>query len=178
MGNVTALVPEARGYPVQYPASSDFKKDLSIGREDIINRLRKQAAACPNQKFALVGYSAGAMVVHKAVAAMPAELIPNILAILVYGSPTMACPEDYGRIPDTLLGRIQESCSKGDNTCDKTGRCHDRHMDYTKQVWISRGAKFIAAAFKSTPMQAEVGKALMLESPDIAIQICNHEMHE
>jgi cutinase len=176
MSKVTTLVPGARGYPVQYPASSNVDKDVVIGREDSINRLRKQTAACPNQKFALVGYSAGATVVRAAIEVMPADLAPNILAILLYGSPTMACPEDYGKIPDMLLGRLQESCSKGDNTCDKTGRCHARHMDYGKQPWIDRGAKFIAAAFKGTPMPAEVGQALTLESADVAIQVCNSGM--
>jgi cutinase len=174
MDNVTALLSGARGYPVQYPASSNLDKDTITGREDIINRLRKQTAACPNQKFALVGYSGGAMVVHAAAEAMPPELTLKILAILLYGSPTMACAEDYGKIPDTLLGRLQESCSKGDNTCDKTGQCHARHMDYVKKPWIDRGANFIVAAFKGTPMPADIGRALMLESADVAIQNCNH----
>jgi hypothetical protein len=173
---VTAMISGARGYPVQYPASTKFDRDGVIGRDDIINRIRKQSAACPNQKFALAGISAGAMIIHIATAAMPAELAPKVLAIVQYGNPAMACPEDFGKIPDLLMARWQENCSKGDNTCDKTGNCHARHMDYMKSLWMERGAKFIVAAFKGTPMAAEFGKALSLEPPEIAIQGCGTGM--
>ncbi|KAF2431657.1 alpha/beta-hydrolase [Tothia fuscella] len=172
MANITAMISGARGYPVQFPASTEFDKDGVIGRDDIINSIRKQSAACPNQKYALAGISNDAIVIHIAAAAMPAELAPKVLAIVQYGNPAMACPEDFGKIPDLLMARWQENCSKGDNTCDKTRNCHDRHMDYMKPLWMERGAKFIVEAFEGTPMGAEFGKALLLEPPEIAIQNC------
>ncbi|KAF2666501.1 alpha/beta-hydrolase [Microthyrium microscopicum] len=176
MAKVSAMISGARGYPVQYAASTEFDKDGIIGRDDVINRIRKQSAACPNQKFALTGISAGSIIVHMAAAAMPANLTAKVVAIVPYGNPAMACPEDYGKIPSMLMARWQENCSKGDNTCDKNGNCHGRHMDYMKPLWMDRGAKFIVAAFKGMPIAAEFGKALMLEPPEIAIQDCGKGM--
>jgi Cutinase len=38
----------------------------TIGATDVITRLQKQSKECPNQKFAIVGYSQGSMVVRSA----------------------------------------------------------------------------------------------------------------
>ena len=138
MGNLTALIPGARGYPVQYPASVNMEKDNTKGSLDIINRLVKQTSACPSQKFALVGYSQGAVVVRLAAAEIPVEIIPKILAVVVYGDPTIVGdPMAMGPVParkmsDELYKRLQENCSKGDFTCDTSPGCHsdlNRHMD-------------------------------------------------
>jgi cutinase len=145
MGNLTALIPGARGYPVQYPGSVHMWEDNQEGKSDVINRLVKQTSAYPNQKFALAGFSQGAVVVRLAAAKMPVEIIPKILAVVVYGDPTIVGdsmavgPVPAGRMSDALYKRLQENCSKGDFTCDTGPGCHSdlaRHMDYEKQPWI------------------------------------------
>jgi cutinase len=165
IGNVTALIPGARGYPVQYPASTNVAEDEIRGRTDIINRLMMQSAACPNQKFALAGYSQGAIVIHAAATRIPRNVLPKVLAVVLFGDPTKTSPKGVEKVPDALYQRLQENCSKGDHTCDTSKGCHSdhaRHMDYVKQPWIDRGAKFIAAAFQGKQMQAEIGETLSL----------------
>jgi cutinase len=131
---------------------------------DVINRLNKQSTACPNQKFALVGYSLGAAVIHAAGAKMPEALIPRILAVVLYGDPMMVSSGGIGKLPVDLEKRLLENCSKGDNTCDRTERCFSNHLDYVQKPWIDRGVKFIEAAFKGTPMPAKTSGTLSLSS--------------
>jgi predicted esterase len=45
-----------------------------IGITDIVNRVTNKAKECPNQKFALVGYSQGGMVVTSGIAKIPLDL--------------------------------------------------------------------------------------------------------
>ncbi|KAF2670610.1 alpha/beta-hydrolase [Microthyrium microscopicum] len=162
MANLTAIMPNTRGYPVQYPASSNAVADTTTGRIDVINRLTKQSAACPNQKFALIGYSLGAAVIHAAGAKLPKELIPKVLAVVLYGDPMMVSSSGIGKLPDELDNRLLENCSKGDSTCDRAGKCFSPHLDYVQKPWVDRGVKFIEAAFKGTPMPAQKSGTLTL----------------
>jgi cutinase len=158
MSNMTASIPGAIGYPVQYPASMNTAADTTIGRTDIVKRLIKQATACPDQRFALVGYSEGAIVIH-------ADIVPKIIAIVLYGDPTITSPVAVEKMPDTLYRLLRENCSEGDHTCDTSKGCpsdHARHLDYTKQAWIDRGVNFIFAEFKSTPVRAGTSGTLSL----------------
>jgi cutinase len=135
MGNITALIPIARGYPVQYPASTEMTKDTITGSADVLKRLIKQSAACPTQRFALTGYSQGAVVMHAAIADMPADVVRKVLAVVLYGDPTITSPHGVKKMPDWLYKRLQENCSTGDFTCDTSKGCHSdmaRHLDYTK----------------------------------------------
>src|SRR5437016_6194100 len=51
------------GYPVNYPAGLSEPGSVQQGNSDLVNHVTSQAAACPNQRFILVGYSQGANVV-------------------------------------------------------------------------------------------------------------------
>jgi len=62
---VRQALPEVRGYAVQYPANMDANS-ARTGAADVISRLQKQHKACPTQKFAVVGYSQGSMVMRSA----------------------------------------------------------------------------------------------------------------
>ncbi|KAF2429791.1 alpha/beta-hydrolase, partial [Tothia fuscella] len=112
MRNLTAIMPNARGYP--YPASSNAAADTTTGRIDVIKRLTSQSAACPSQKFALVGYSLGAAVIHAAGAKMPEALVPKVLAVVLYGDPLLVSAGGVGKLPAALDDRLLENCSKGD----------------------------------------------------------------
>src|SRR5947209_18238773 len=50
-------------YPVNYPADLNEPASVQAGNTDLVNHLNSQAAACPNQRFVLVGYSQAANVV-------------------------------------------------------------------------------------------------------------------
>jgi hypothetical protein len=125
MAQVKRLLPEARGYAVQYIAALSEKSVVS-GKNDIINRITNQAKACPKQKFALAGYSQGARIIRAAMKPMAQtspELFDKIVAIATYGdagsrgenakqsSPSTPAPPT---LPAALQSKLLVNCVRGD----------------------------------------------------------------
>lgn len=57
------------------------------GINDIVQRLISQSRLCPNQTFALVGYSQGASIMHLAADRLPASVLPKIKSLVMFGDP-------------------------------------------------------------------------------------------
>src|SRR3954471_22448022 len=57
----TPLTVDTYGLP--YPATSDWVNSVNAGKSLLAQRLTTQSAACPDQRFVLLGYSQGAWVV-------------------------------------------------------------------------------------------------------------------
>ncbi|MGW1215935.1 cutinase family protein [Streptomyces sp. NPDC002499] len=128
-------------YAVNYPA------DLSLtsaaqGNADLVNHVNAQAAACPNQRFILVGYSQGANVVDNSigissdgavvgspiVATIPAAVGPRVAAVLLFGNPIRA----IGRsVTGTYQSRTIDFCANGDPICQNGGTDVLAHLGYT-----------------------------------------------
>jgi cutinase len=114
-------------YAVPYPA------DLSIGSASkgntaLVEHLKSQAAACPNQVFVLGGYSQGANVVDNSIGissdgavvggpiteTIPAAIEPKVKAVLLFGNPIRA----IGRtVTGTYASRTLDKCANGDPVC-------------------------------------------------------------
>ncbi|MFJ9742372.1 cutinase family protein [Streptomyces sp. NPDC101166] len=128
-------------YKVNYPA------DLSLtsaaqGNADLVNHVRSQAAACPNQRFVLVGYSQGANVVDNSigvssagavvgspiVATVPAALEPRVAAVLLFGNPIRALGKS---VTGTYQSRTADFCAAGDPICVNGGDDVLAHLGYT-----------------------------------------------
>jgi len=129
------------GYKVNYPA------DLSLtsaaqGNADVVNHVKSQAAACPNQRFVLVGYSQGANVVDNSigissagavvgspiVATIPAALEPKVAAVLLFGNPIRAIGKS---VTGTYQSRTIDFCANGDPICQNGGTDVGAHLGYT-----------------------------------------------
>ena len=100
--------------------------------DDAINRLNSQNKACPDQKFALVGYSQGAGVMHAALGPSPGVALPllsnrpkldttvlsKIVALVMFGDPgfkrSEIPPGRFIPFPATLEAKLRENCSPGD----------------------------------------------------------------
>jgi cutinase len=116
------------------------------GIDDTINRLNKQNKECPDQKFALVGYSQGGWVVHGALSpsGAPVEglenprpkldpsVFPKILAIVLFGDPGFKSTGAVGdkqqnapAIPATLQSKLKQNCNPG----DPVSHCSCRRAD-------------------------------------------------
>ncbi|RPF38345.1 cutinase family protein [Streptomyces sp. TLI_185] len=140
-------------YKVNYPA------DLSLtsaaqGNADLVNHVNSQAAACPNQRFVLVGYSQGANVVDNSigissdgavvgspiVATIPAALEPRVSAVLLFGNPIRALGKS---VTGTYQSRTIDFCAKGDPICENGGTDVLAHLGYTSDADA-------AAAFAAT----------------------------
>ncbi|WP_371582022.1 cutinase family protein [Streptomyces sp. NBC_01314] len=140
-------------YKVNYPA------DLSLtsaaqGNADLVNHVRSQASACPNQRFILVGYSQGANVVDNSigissagavvgspiVATIPAALEPRVSAVLLFGNPIRAIGKS---VTGTYQSRTIDFCAAGDPVCENGGGDTGAHLSY-------RANADAAAAFAAT----------------------------
>jgi hypothetical protein len=82
-----AAVPGGTTYYVVYPAANDTE---SLGGADIVRYINAGLVACPEQKYAVLGYSQGATAVATALLSFPfgSAGYNAISAALVLGSPT------------------------------------------------------------------------------------------
>lgn len=128
-------------YRVDYPADLNEPASVQKGNTDLVNHVRTQAAACPGQRFVLVGYSQGANVVDNSIgissdgavvggpilATIPADLAPRIAAILLFGNPIRS----IGRsVTGTYAGRTKDYCAQGDPICQAGGANILAHLSY------------------------------------------------
>lgn len=104
-GNITALIPEATGWPVHYPASWSGCASEDKGVTDIVREITSQAAACPKQKFVLGGHSQGGVVTLRAIPKIPAEVFSKVIAVTMVGSPN--CPAN-------IKDRCRSYCNRSD----------------------------------------------------------------
>ncbi|SNX55978.1 cutinase [Streptomyces sp. TLI_55] len=128
-------------YKVNYPA------DLSLtsaaqGNADLVNHVDQQAAACPSQRFVLVGYSQGANVVDNSlgissegavvgspiVATLPAAVEPRVAAVLLFGNPIRALGKS---VTGVYQSRTVDFCATGDPICQSGGTDVLAHLGYT-----------------------------------------------
>jgi pimeloyl-ACP methyl ester carboxylesterase len=129
VSNVTKVLAGSRGYPVQvclyifkifqintdspsqYPASSAIISGTIQGAVDVVQRVVSQSLKCPRQTFALVGYSQGAGVMHRAADDLPRSLYPKIKALVMFGDPSVRTGT---RFPAELQAKLLQNCAKGD----------------------------------------------------------------
>ncbi|MGI4896220.1 MAG: cutinase family protein, partial [Janthinobacterium lividum] len=158
-------------YGLPYPASvtgtlvgGDYSQSQPVGRTDLQARIASQAAACPDQKFVLVGYSQGAWVVGdvlagSGIAPLSATLGAKVAAVVLYGDPFFNAKESFNRGTFTAgvsspnprrtgalaayASRIADFCNSTDQICQKgaTGTGHDHYLD----TYTAEAAKFVTA---------------------------------
>ncbi|MGW4633501.1 cutinase family protein [Nocardia sp. NPDC004415] len=141
-------------YRVEYPASTDQPASVQKGNRDLVDHVVAQAAACPAQKFVLVGYSQGANVVDNAigissegakvggpiVATLPDSAESRISAILLFGNPI----RELGRaVTGVYADRTFDVCNDNDPVCDPDGRDWNVHLRYQRHA--DAAADFVAA---------------------------------
>ncbi|KAK0391898.1 hypothetical protein NLU13_1396 [Sarocladium strictum] len=175
VSNVTQVLQGVQGYPVQkgrsesswlshqqYPADDNYVENLETGGNDIVNRIVAQSEKCPEQRFAIVGYSQGAGVVHKAAEYIPAELQHKIMSISIFGDPSEG--ENVGNIwprdwPYGLQNKVRRVCAEGDPVCDETATCFYMHLTYIRPLYIDPAVEYIVDRFLSNlrmiPSQSE-----------------------
>ncbi|MET9685479.1 cutinase family protein [Streptomyces coeruleorubidus] len=127
-------------YAVDYPANLSLTS-AAQGNRDLVNHVQSQAAACPNQRFVLVGYSQGANVVDNSigissagavvgspiVATLPAAVEPKVAAVLLFGNPIRALGKS---VTGTYQSRTLDICAEGDPVCERGGGDTGAHLSY------------------------------------------------
>jgi cutinase len=84
---------------------------VPTGVQDTISRLNRQMKACPEQKFAIVGYSQGAAVMHSAAVKFDPTVMPKIVAAVMFGDPSFRKANGF---PDPIQTKLKENCNPGD----------------------------------------------------------------
>jgi cutinase len=144
-------------YPVNYPANLDVfshPNSATRGNTDLVNHVMSQAAACPRQRFILVGYSQGANVVDNSIGissdgalvggpiseTIPNSIQPRIAAILLFGNPIRA---EGKSVTGVYASRTDDFCASGDPVCQSGGTNVLAHLSYTGDA--SAAAAFAAS---------------------------------
>ncbi|QIM16497.1 cutinase family protein [Leucobacter insecticola] len=145
---VKSPVEDVATLDLDYPADTDVKEGGTEGVRLLIDTINVQSDACPKEKFVLLGYSQGAMVVGDALAAAEQRMIgatagaitedaaKQIRAVVMYGDPRFNGEEPFnegtfdpelgGIMPrplgalDDYADRIIDFCVKGDLVCQAT----------------------------------------------------------
>ncbi|MDV9177744.1 cutinase family protein [Streptomyces sp. W16] len=131
-------------YAVNYPADLSLTS-AATGNADLVNHVNAQAAACPNQRLILVGYSQGANVVDNSigissdgavvgspiVATIPAAVEPRVAAVLLFGNPIRALGKS---VTGTYQSRTIDFCATGDPICQNGGTDVLAHLGYTSDA--------------------------------------------
>ncbi|KQX74780.1 cutinase family protein [Aeromicrobium sp. Root472D3] len=131
--------------PVRYdsaatPTAAGFLRNTAAGGALALQRLSTLADRCPDSRFALVGFSQGAHVVHTAATSVPSALVPRVVLVAMIADPSHN-PDDpiarysyaaeptpgHGRlgagprIPDDLRRAAISFCVAGDAICNDRG---------------------------------------------------------
>jgi len=112
-------------YAVNYLA--DYAQtSAGSGATDLTNHVVSQAAACPNTRFVLGGYSQGASVVDIAIgmnttlgrgSVIPASLSGRIGAIAVFGNPSRLTGQRIDVNGGVYASKAIDDCNFGDPVC-------------------------------------------------------------
>jgi cutinase len=93
------------------PTAAGFLRNTAAGGALALDRLASLGSKCPSSRFALVGFSQGAHVVHTAAMAVPSSLRSRVALVAMIADPT-ANPADpiarwsYGAEPTRGHGRL------------------------------------------------------------------------
>ncbi|MBF6333665.1 cutinase family protein [Nocardia transvalensis] len=127
---------------VDYPADLLDPWSIPRGTADLVAHLIRQAGACPAQRFVLVGYSQGAVVVQASLGSdatllvpglsrLPVDLASGIAAVVLFGDPLQRAGAD---VPDRFRDRTRHFCAPGDPVCDHVGTDIAAHVGYGSTV--------------------------------------------
>lgn len=113
---------DTTAHRVEYPADLLVPTSMIDGTRAMTGHLIHQAAACPDQRFVLVGYSQGAVVTHGVLGSaplpgawvLPPELSSRVVAVLLFGDPLRLIG---GTVAPMYADRTANYCAAGDPVC-------------------------------------------------------------
>ncbi|MGX9791668.1 cutinase family protein [Mycobacterium sp. MMS18-G62] len=152
-------------YAVNYPATEDFTASASTGANDASAHVQATAAACPNTKMVLGGYSQGALVVDLITAIplsiagftpapMPAEVADHVAAVALFGNPAARYVGPLTAVSPLYGPKAIDLCNTGDPVCTPGGGMSPPqqdemfsgpHVQYLQSGMPSQAAAFAAS---------------------------------
>ena len=157
---------------LKYPASTDVNEGGTYAARLLLDTLNVQADACPTQRFVLLGYSQGALVIGDVLSSPEGRLVggtvgqlsdeaaARIVAVVLYGNPRFSGGESYdvGTFKETVGGilprtpgslapfaeRIRDFCVAKDFICQNSLDLDEKgHVAYFKNGMQQQGADFV-----------------------------------
>ncbi|KAL1847685.1 hypothetical protein Daus18300_013852 [Diaporthe australafricana] len=83
--SILEQLPGAVSLSVQYPAGE--AQDTTSGEKFVVDTIIQELRECPDQKFALFGYSQGATVMLRALSQLSGEATSAVKSIILVGNP-------------------------------------------------------------------------------------------
>ncbi|KAG8708588.1 hypothetical protein FRC09_001152 [Ceratobasidium sp. 395] len=151
---VASAVPGTTTKSITYDTSAEYIATVAAGAAITAGYIVSQAAACPNQRFVLSGYSKGALVLHSTSAILSSNLKSKMVSLLVFGDPGRnidlnpwpinspsvdLAPKDGS----TSSQNIASFCNTGDLFCAMPGYSLPAHLAYPVDGSIGVAANFV-----------------------------------
>ena len=165
---------ETEVHHLDYPASTEVKDDASVGVITLAKTLNQQAAACPFQRFVLLGYSQGALVIGDALVDPEMRIVgtyaerlseaarERVAAVVFYGDPRFVGTEPFNRgyfnpdidgilarsegALDPYADRLADFCVRADFVCQASMSLNEQgHVEYFDNGMQEEGAEFVLA---------------------------------
>jgi len=162
---------------LDYPADTNVNEGGTEGVRRLIDTLNVQADHCPAQRFALLGYSQGALVIGDALSEPAMRLVGEnageltdqagsaVLAVVLYGNPRFSPSEPFDegdfdaslsgilpRQPDGLApyaDRVRDFCVARDFICQSSLDLDEEgHVTYYKNGMQQEGAEFVLEKYR------------------------------
>jgi cutinase len=136
-------------YPVNYPASPDYRDSASAGADDASTHIESLVANCPNTRVVLGGYSQGASVMDLATDSMPAGVADHVAAVALFGNPSSAYASSLmgGPLPTIAPAyrtKTIDLCTPDDIICAENGNMV-AHILYVPDGMANDAAAFVAS---------------------------------
>lgn len=136
-------------YPVDYPASHDYRISASAGADDASAHIEAMLANCPGTKIVLGGYSQGAGVIGLSTEALPAQAADHVAAVALFGAPTSTYAGTLWGGPLPQVGpayrpKSIDLCIPDDVICAEGGNMV-AHLMYVQSGMPDEAATFAAS---------------------------------
>ncbi|MGV0624874.1 cutinase family protein [Mycolicibacter minnesotensis] len=151
---VAALIDQLPGqavnvYPVEYPASTDYRNSAFAGESDASARIQNTIANCPKTKLVLGGYSQGAGVIALSSNSLPASVADHVAAVALFGPPSSPYSTSLwgGPLPELATPyrpKTIDFCLAGDIYCEDSGGIIP-HLMYVQDGKTGEAAAFAAS---------------------------------
>lgn len=180
---------------LDYPADTDVNEGGTLGARLLVDTLDVQHEACPDQRFVLLGYSQGALVIGDALSDPEARLVGGtvgtiddgaadaILAIVFFGDPRFVGTEEFntggfdpalnGLLPrpvgalEDFADRIRDYCVAGDFVCQSSLDLDEKpHVAYYTNGMPQDGAAFVITRLGPADPDAAKGSGERKADPD------------
>ncbi|MCV7085640.1 cutinase family protein [Mycolicibacter hiberniae] len=135
-------------YPVNYPASTDYRNSAALGEADATAHIQATMANCPTTKLVLGGYSQGASVIAMSSNALPASAANQVVAVALFGPPSSPYSMSLWGGPLPVLAssyqpKTIDFCLAGDIYCEDSGSVIP-HLMYVQDGKAVEAATFAA----------------------------------